>query len=199
MQYDVRLKKIIQLMEQSTSRDIAEADYNITNNDSFVMRTWVENDIEKDDDIVFIRDPESTILGQPYTFLYARKNRAPALVHINSTENNKKYSIGNFTLCSVRLGDAYIGAKIKIENETLVLENQHADCRNPTTRIPLYTFDPDEDAPEYLIEVDGNEYKEYEIPKQFVGVVFSFRVVAQDKSLQDSEELTMKTEVVTPL
>jgi len=80
----------------------------------------------------------------------------------------------------------------------LVLENQHSDCRYPTTRIPLQGYDPDEDKVEFVIVVNRVESTEYRLKEREVGVMFPFSIRIKDALLADTEFMAMKTEVVTP-
>ena len=184
-------------MEMTSNKDVTLADFNMSNV-SGTISGWVETSISRDDDVVFIRDRDSKIIGEPYTFMYARKNRPPALGLINSTSNRDKFDIDNFVLCGVLAGGKVRGAKIKIEDNTLVLENQAPKCRFDTARIPLQSFDPDEDNVQYVVEVNREETQEYELKEREMGVLFTFAIKAKDDSLEDSEILTMRTEVITP-
>ncbi len=198
VRYAVRLKKIIAFMEQVTNQDVADIAFNTSNASAGPITAWVEDGVSEGDDVVFIRDPESKIIGQPYTFLYARKNRPPALGLINSTYNRATFDIHKFVLCGVFSGGKLIGPILRIEGSTLVLENQHSDCRYPTTRIPLQFFDPDEDTLEAVIVVNKVEYTEYQLKEREVGVMFPFSIRLKDSGLADTEFMAMKTEVVTP-
>lgn len=197
VRHSVRLKKIIDFMERSSNLDVTDAGYNMSNV-SGVISSWVERDVLGDDDVVFIRDKDSRIIGEPYTFIYARKNRAPALGLINSVENRKKFDIDEFVLCGLFAGGRMRGPHIRIEGGTLVLENQASECKHPTARIPLHSWDPDEDDVRYVVEVNREETTDYELTEREMGPIFTFAIKAKDATLEDSETFTMKTEVISP-
>ncbi|MBD3361297.1 hypothetical protein GF358_00740 [Candidatus Woesearchaeota archaeon] len=82
----------------------------------------VEN-VKNNDDIIILTDRKSRLIGKPFSFYLARKNRAPALVEINR-------SVSENTFC--------LGTKFSIDNNFLRASSSQLNYK-------LSAFDPDED------------------------------------------------------
>ena len=84
---DVRMKDAYYFINNLVENDIKDITFNLTstsnNKNSFNVRA-AENAFGNDD-IVIINDENSLIYGQPFEYIFARKNRAPALYHISKS------------------------------------------------------------------------------------------------------------------
>ncbi|MBN1644489.1 hypothetical protein JW851_00415 [Candidatus Woesearchaeota archaeon] len=84
----------------------------------------VVNDVKNNDDVIIFTDRRSKLIGKPFSFYIARKNRPPALLMINDSVSGRVFCIGT---------------KFFIKNNRLQASANQLD-------YPLSALDPDEDV-----------------------------------------------------
>ncbi len=83
---NIRLKDIYFFTEELINNDISDIKFDIdadTNNKDSMTIELIK-DVNNKDDIVIITEHNSLVYGNPYQYIFARKNRAPALHYIKS-------------------------------------------------------------------------------------------------------------------
>lgn len=84
---NIRLGEMYYFIKQIIDKDISDITFDIkdtdNNKNSFSIKVS-ENTYQKDD-IIFVKDQLSVIYGQPFEYVFGRKNRAPALYYIKDT------------------------------------------------------------------------------------------------------------------
>ena len=81
---EIRLREIYDAARYLIDRDIKNINFDI-GNDAILkdgLSIEVIRDVYEQDDIVIVKDGESLIDDKPYEFVFARRNRMPALHHI---------------------------------------------------------------------------------------------------------------------
>ena len=132
--YDVRLKTIFEFLEWMSDNDVSDLTFQIKDVSIKDVRTDVIRNVEGGhDDIVVIRDAQSTILGQPFEFRFAVQNRAPALGRLNSSD---------FILCEL-FGESGPTITLNATN-ALRFDNPPDPCSGELI-IPIEAWDPDDD------------------------------------------------------
>lgn len=80
----IRLGEMYYFIKEIIGKDISQINFNISDNannkNSFSIKV-LENTYQKDD-LISVRDQQSIIYGQPFEYVFGRKNRAPALYYI---------------------------------------------------------------------------------------------------------------------
>lgn len=86
---NVRIKEMYYFVRSLIDRDIQDIRFNIksqeNNKNSFYITLF--EDAYKKDDMVSIQDQKSIISGKPMEYIFARKNRGPALYYIKNANN----------------------------------------------------------------------------------------------------------------
>jgi len=121
--YPVSFGRIYYNAKSLIDSDVSDVLFDPLKYEGFDISVVKDVNLEKDDIIVF-SDRNSRLIGRPFSFWIARKNRAPALVLVNSSVWEKSY-------CQ--------GTKFDIDGTVLrATAGQLA--------YPLQAFDPDEDV-----------------------------------------------------
>jgi len=129
----VRLRKILQIANLAADKDVSNITFDASSFIAEGIQVSTSRDVTDSDDIIRVRDPQSSIGGQLYEFQFARKNRAPALVYIpNSTMNSKK-------ICG--------GTIISIQPSAVHFDTSVCDpaLSSSSFSVTLNAYDPDED------------------------------------------------------
>jgi len=159
----IRLGKIRFFVNRLIESDIGDIEFNISQgNNADSMFVSIRRDVYNNDDVIIITDEESKIDGFPLKYVFARKNRNPALSYLFPIE---------ITLDA--LDDE--GNLAEITRETLI-GNQK-----------LEAFDPDED----LINEDSFSI-DPEVPKELSSTDLDFKVKVTDGSLEDYQTIVVK-------
>jgi len=94
---NIRLKDIYFFTKELIDNDIKNIKFNIkdTNNNKNFINVKLIEDVFSSDDIIVIRDDKSLVNGNPLEYIFARKNRAPALYYLkkNTMEFPQGYEI----------------------------------------------------------------------------------------------------------
>ena len=81
---NVRLSEMYYFIKDIIDKDISQINFDIkdaaNNKNSFKIKV-IENVYQKDD-LISIKDEQSSIYGQPFEYVFGRKNRAPALYYL---------------------------------------------------------------------------------------------------------------------
>lgn len=80
---DLRLKDIYSYLKNMIDGDIKNIKFDITSAASPDLSINILKDIYSKDDIIIITDDNSLINGKPFQYVFARKNRAPALYYLS--------------------------------------------------------------------------------------------------------------------
>lgn len=85
---DIGLRDIYFFAKNIIENDIKDIKFNMSSveNNKGSLRIKVIKDVFSSDDMAIITDDKSLINGKPYEYIFARKNRAPALHYIRNTE-----------------------------------------------------------------------------------------------------------------
>lgn len=129
----VRLRKILQIANLAADKDVSNITFDASSFTVDGIGVSTSRDVAGNDDVILVRDPQSSIGGQLYEFQFARKNRAPALVYIpNSTMNSKK-------ICG--------GTTISIQPSAIHFDTSVCDpaLSSSSFSVTLNAYDPDED------------------------------------------------------
>ena len=82
----VRLSEMYYFIREIIYKDIGQITFDIkdpkNNKNSFFIKV-TENTYKKDD-LISIKDEQSQVYGQPFEYVFGRKNRAPALYYIKN-------------------------------------------------------------------------------------------------------------------
>ena len=84
---NIRLGDVYFLIKELIENDVKNIKFdigNINNSKDFINVKLIEN-IFFNDDLIIITDEKSLISGNPYEYIFARRNRAPALYYIKKT------------------------------------------------------------------------------------------------------------------
>ena len=189
--YDVRLKTIFEFLEWMSDNDVADLTFQIKDVSIKDVRTDVIRNVEGGhDDIVVIRDAQSTILGQPFEFRFAVQNRAPALGRLNSSD---------FILCEF-FGEVFEAPTITLDTETneLRFDNPSGCTVRPTgLMIPIEAWDPDDDPVNITFDTytqkgsTGYTLVRNELPVG--GINFTITVKASDGEFEDDQIYQLRT------
>lgn len=114
------------------------------------------------DDIIVFTDRKSKLIGKPFSFWIARKNRVPALVFINeSVYQNRGYCLGT---------------RFSIDGNIL-------RASAGQLAYPLRAFDPDEDSVHFSLAPERPE---------LISSPMTFRVIASDQALEDYQYISVQ-------
>lgn len=130
---DARLKDLHYFIQELVENDIEDITFNIidtkNNKDDFSIK--VTENIYQNDDMISIKDDQSLVYGQPFEYIFARKNRFPALYYIKNPVINlpANYLIHQDDL----IQDSELDAEDPDEDTTIInVEAQLADTNLPT-------------------------------------------------------------------
>ncbi len=162
----VRLVTNYFTIKQMLDADATDISYKPESTGSFTTSTIQSGE----NAIIIIKDSQSKIANKPYEFWIARKNRAPALWHINEAQfDGIKFHVKEDR-----------GASISIEGNKLIIKDicQEADKPDPFI-IELNASDPDEN--EVIYEATPKE-----IPgESAIGMGFVIKVYAKNNNSQE--------------
>lgn len=85
---DVRIKDVYTFAKDLAEKDTKNIKFNISdinNNKNFISVRLIKDALPSDD-LIIITDDKSLIYAKPFEFIFARKNRAPALFYIKNNE-----------------------------------------------------------------------------------------------------------------
>jgi hypothetical protein len=111
------------------------SDVNFNPKDYLGYDVQVINDVQQYDDIIIFTDKKSKLIGKPFSFYLARKNRRPALEIIGEEVTDKEFCIGT---------------KFEIKNNQLTASGNQLSYN-------LNAFDPDEDIITFHISPNSPE------------------------------------------
>ena len=186
--YDVRLKTIFEFLEWVSDNDVADLTFQIKDASIEDIRTDVIRNVEEGhDDIVVIRDAQSTILGQPFEFRFAVQNRAPALGRLNSS---------NFILCGFLGDNGFDPPIITLDTETNQLRFFNApDCTGELI-ILIEAWDPDDDPVTITFDTTlETDLISYTLGQNELGagINFTMTVKASDDEFEDNQLYQLRT------
>ncbi len=84
---NIRLKDVYFFTKELIENDIKNIKFNLgsTNNSKDFMNIKLIENVFSNDDLLIVTDEKSLILGKPFEYVFARRNRAPALYYIRKT------------------------------------------------------------------------------------------------------------------
>lgn len=165
---DVRLKRIHSFVYELIENDIRNIRFDIDapQNDKNSLRVELFRsaftDHDSDDDIVIVTDEKSLVYGKSYKYIFARKNRAPALYYIK--EPNLKcprdYPIDLMTL----LGSSRLEADDPDEDiPTIPAFNIYKGEFATTPLPPDFSIPLNTDKIEFKMEVSDGKSPDYQV------------------------------------
>ncbi len=168
--HPVRLKKILDFARLINDADSTNITYDIQASDGLTS-SFRTSDAYGFDDLIIIRDAESSILDQQYEFMYFRQNRAPALFYI--PEITERICNGSFI---EKTGS----------NKVMVTDS----CGENSYEILLEAVDPDEDEINFTFSPSlPHEITEYEGTLREL----KLKISATDSQYEDWQELSIPT------
>jgi len=187
--YDVRLKTIFEFLEWVSDNDVADLTFQIKDTSIKDVRTDVIRNVEGGhDDIVVIRDAQSTILGQPFEFRFAVQNRAPALGRLNSSD---------FILCGFFGDSGFEGPTITLtETNELRFSNPSGCSGDKELIIPIEAWDPDDDPVNITFAAfPQTGITRYDLVPTDVGGILNFTITvkASDGEFEDYQLYPLRT------
>lgn len=192
--YDIRLKDIFDFLEWITDNDVADIQFKLKDAAIANIRTDVIKDVEGGyDDVVVIRDAQSTILGQPFEFRFAVQNRPPALGLINNSQVAD--DVNNFVLCGVLSEGDFTGPTITLTNDDLLMSNP-LGCDPRSLSIKLKGYDPDDDELDFSLWIIGTKHTSYTLGIGEVGgpgIDFPLTIKVSDDQYEDFQRLVFAT------
>jgi hypothetical protein len=148
---DIGLRGIYFFAKDIMENDIRDIRFNMSSvkNNKGSLRIKVIKDAFSSDDLAIITDDQSLINGKPYEYIFARKNRAPALYYIKKNEMEFPH---NF----------------EIKQDTL-LKNYELKAEDPDEDSYRFTITPE--LPKVLnipqikfkVEVSDGQHSDYQI------------------------------------
>ncbi len=138
----VRLTRLYYFVKNLAEKDVTIINFPITG--AFPGGFFVTKKTRDADDIIIVRDEQSIVAGRPLEFLFARKDRSPALFTIPPLQKS-----------------ACIGAVVSLQNKMQNQSQQYETSaqlriKNPAgcaeasdIVIPLQALDPDEEQPTF--------------------------------------------------
>ena len=90
---NVRLRELYLLADYAIKNDVGDISFDIKDakDEKGTIDIDVKNGIFSKDDIIILTDTKSFLYGKPYQFIFARKNRAPALSYIRGSSKEIDY------------------------------------------------------------------------------------------------------------
>ena len=80
---NLRLKEVYAYAKNLIDSDVKNIKFDISNSINPEFSTNILQDIYSNDDLIIIMDEKSLINGKPFQYIFARKNRAPALYYLS--------------------------------------------------------------------------------------------------------------------
>lgn len=160
---NVRLRDIYYFTKELIENDIENIKFNISdisNNKDF-MSVKVVRDFYSNDDLVIVKDEKSLVYGKPFEYVFARKNRAPALHYIRENIIELHPDKDNY---------------IEVKESDLLKQAPKAE-------------DLDEDDITFSIFIGSSDAKA-ELPKKFDADHVEFRIQVSDGKLIDYQMIT---------
>ncbi len=159
--YPVSFGKIYYNAKSLIDSDVSDVSFDPFNYAGFDVSV-VRDANSLHDDIIVFTDKKSKIIGKPFSFWIARKNRAPALVFINaSVYQNRGYCLGTRFSIDGNILRASAGQLV----------------------YPLRAYDPDEDSVQFRL---------YPERPELASSPMTFRVIASDQALEDYQYITVR-------
>ncbi len=142
--YPVRLSYLFDFMNAITDKDVAEANFTLSQARASGVTTQLIPKIYRNDYLVKLWDEESSIAGKPYEFQFMIHNRAPALHLINNSRNAPL--VNPFVVCSSRtLEGTDLPATIEITPQNHLRIVNAVPCEDPDVLdVQLNVTEPDE-------------------------------------------------------
>ena len=81
---NIRLKDIYFFTKELIDKDVGDIKFNISDikNNKDGLKVQLIQNVYSNDDLIIVTDEKSLIYGKPFEYVFARKNRAPALYYI---------------------------------------------------------------------------------------------------------------------
>lgn len=164
---DVRLKRIYSFVHQLIENDITNIKFDIDSpqNDKNSLKVDVIKsefvDRDSDDDIIIVTDEKSLIYGEPFQYVFARKNRVPALYYIK--DNILEFPAGH----EIKRSDLPQEPELKAEDpdediDTLTF-NLYRGEFSTTPLPPDFSITLNQDQIIFKIEVTDGKLSDYQI------------------------------------
>ncbi len=170
----VRLATVYYFVKSIVDGDVTDVSFKPNSSGAFSVETVLLGD----DSLIIVKDAQSVVKNQPFEFWVARKNRIPALWHIDTAPlSNVKFHVTN-----EGRGARISIVKLDDENSQLEINDPCPEGQNPYV-IKLRASDPDEDPVAFGVHVP--ESSNYEIPSGALGQAFAVTIFAKDKSTAD--------------
>lgn len=119
----IRLGEMYYFIKEIIDKDISDITFDIkdtaNNKNSFTIK--VSENVYQKDDLVSVKDQESIIYGQPFEYVFGRKNRAPALYYIKDEV--------------LEFGHGYI------INQDDIMKDSALDAEDPDEDNPAFKFE----------------------------------------------------------
>lgn len=107
---EIRLNDIYAFVKELIRNDIQNIKFNISNFAGNSLNVKLVENVYSSDDVVIVTDEKSLVAGKPYQFVFARKNRAPALYYLKNT--NLEFEQGHL----ITQEDLLQGSELKAED-----------------------------------------------------------------------------------
>ncbi len=79
---NVRLSEMYYFIKEIIHKDIGQITFSIKDSNKNFFSVKVMENVYRNDDLVSVKDEQSLIYGEPFEYIFGRKNRAPALYYI---------------------------------------------------------------------------------------------------------------------
>jgi hypothetical protein len=179
----VRLATIYYTVKQIIDSDVTDISYVPGNIGAFSASILPYGE----DSFVAVKDAQSTVANKPFEFWIPRKNRRPALWHIDVSP------LKDATFHITKEGR---GTSITVQDNILSFNDpcQESGVQNPFL-LQLNASDPDEDKITYAVHLPGSSNNE--IPPDAVNFAYSITVYSKDRSSHtndwfDSQEIPLQ-------
>lgn len=148
---DIRLMDTYFFVKDLAENDIKNIKFNISsgdNNKDHLSINLIE-DAFSNDDLIIVTDDKSLIYGKPYEYIFARRNRVPALHYLRKT--------------TLEFPHGYI------INQTNLIPNQNLKAEDPDEDKHTFTITPSLpkalNVPQinFKIEVNDGQFSDYQI------------------------------------
>ena len=160
---NVRLGRLHQFVNRIIEEDISNIKFDITNNSEQDFSVAITRDKYHKDDIISVTDKKSSINGINYNYIFARKNRKPALFYLSPVEISVPTFNPETNQFSIVTNSTLLGSQI------------------------LSAIDPDEDV------IDKGSFSiAPETPITMVFPKVDFKVAVTDGSLEDYQIISVR-------
>jgi hypothetical protein len=140
--------------------DASNVDFNPKNYQGYDIQ--IINNVKDYDDIIIFTDKRSKIMGMPFSFYIARKNRPPALFRINKSVTDKEFCIGT---------------KFEVNNNRLTASANQLNYQ-------LDALDPDEDNIFFSLSPTA--------PELYASSMIIRVIAKDDAGLEDYQDVTVR-------